>query len=252
MLYKRTATQLSSVMPTEKPIDPRILEIADKVISKRPKTVIDHIKKHGYISNEDLKDTYGYNHPPRAIRDVREQGIPLETFKVPDKTGRKIAAYRFGDPEQIVQHKLGGRLTFSKAFKQKLLERDGCRCSICSEKYDDRYLTIDHRVPYEVAGDSAADERVPAAFMLVCGTCQRKKSWSCEQCDNWKVTKALDVCQSCYWASPENYTHLAGKRIRRAEIVWSDDEVEIFDKLSQTAGDKGLSIQEVIKRLVQE
>ena len=239
-------------MPPLNPIDPKILEIANKVVSKRPKTVIDHIKQYGFITNEDLKDTYGYNHPPRAIRDVREHGVPLETFKVADKTGRKIAAYRFGDPAQIVQHKLGGRLTFSKAFKQELLVRDGCRCSICFEKYDDRYLTIDHRVPYEVAGDSASVERSLSAFMLVCGTCQRKKSWSCEQCANWISAKILELCQGCYWASPEKYTHLAGKRVRRAEIIWSEDEVDVFDTLLKAAEKSGLSIQEEIKRLVKK
>jgi hypothetical protein len=234
-------------MSTAKPIDPRILEIAQKVSSKRPKTVIDHILKHGYITNEDLKDTYGYNHPPRAIRDVREQGIPLETYKVDDKFGRKIAAYRFDDPSKIVQNKLGGRVTFSKPFKQLLLNRSGSRCSICSEKYEDRYLTIDHKTPYEVAGDSVADERAPSAFMLVCGTCQRKKSWSCENCTNWQGKKDLSTCTSCYWSSPEDYRHLALRNIRRAEVTWTDDEVSAFDKIAAAAKKNGHSIQEEIK-----
>jgi hypothetical protein len=64
------------------------------VTSKRPKTVIDHILKHGHITTDELKTLYGYDHPPRAARDVREAGIPLETFKVVSPTtGRKVAAY---------------------------------------------------------------------------------------------------------------------------------------------------------------
>lgn len=235
-------------MPPKNLIDPKILELAAQVFAKRPRTVIDHIIKHGSITNEDLKDTYGYNHPPRAIRDVREQGIPLETFKVQDKTGRTIAAYRFGDPSKVVQHKLGGRVTFSKPFKQALLERDGSKCAICSEKYEDRYLTIDHRIPYEVAGDGVADERTPSAFMLVCGTCQRKKSWSCEHCSNWIDTKSLEQCQQCYWASPEAYTHLAGKPIRRVEITWTEKEVAEYEKMMKDAKKNGTSVQEEIKR----
>ena len=39
-----------------------------------------YILKHGHITTEELEETYGYDHPPRAARDVREQGIPLETF----------------------------------------------------------------------------------------------------------------------------------------------------------------------------
>jgi hypothetical protein len=57
--------------------------------------VIDHILQYGFIATEDLENTYGYNHPPRAARDVREAGIPLETFKVKSKEGKSIAAYRF-------------------------------------------------------------------------------------------------------------------------------------------------------------
>lgn len=56
------------------------IELCHSITAKRPKTVIDHILEHGFITTEELKETYGYNHPPRAVRDVREHGIPLETF----------------------------------------------------------------------------------------------------------------------------------------------------------------------------
>lgn len=42
------------------------------VKAKRPRTVIEHILEHGYITTEELRTRYGYNHPPRAARDVRE------------------------------------------------------------------------------------------------------------------------------------------------------------------------------------
>lgn len=231
--------------------DPKIVEAARKITSKRPKTVVDHILKHGFITNEDLKDTYGYNHPPRAIRDVREEGIPLVLYKVEDKTGRKIGAYRFGDPSAISQNKLGGRTTFSKQFKQTLVASSGSRCSLCHERYEDRYLTIDHRVPYEVAGDSAADERQPQGFMLLCGACQRRKSWSCEHCHNWTNEKDESVCARCYWASPEDYSHLAGKPQRRVELVWSDSDVAAFERLVREAKKSQLSLQEWLKQRLQ-
>ena len=60
----------------------KFIEKCKAVSAKRPKTVIDHILKYGFITTEDLKEKYGYNHPPRAARDVREQGIPLNTFRV--------------------------------------------------------------------------------------------------------------------------------------------------------------------------
>jgi hypothetical protein len=54
------------------------LDLLKSVTAKRPKTVIDHILQYGFITTEDFKNKYGYNHPPRAVRDVKEYGIPIE------------------------------------------------------------------------------------------------------------------------------------------------------------------------------
>ena len=95
-----------------------------------PKTVIDHILAHGHITTEELKDTYGYDHPPRAARDVREHGIPLETFRVEASNGRKIGAYRFGDPSKVRLKRFDGRAALSKELKEQLMAKDGCKCFI--------------------------------------------------------------------------------------------------------------------------
>lgn len=88
------------------------VEKCKAITAKRPRTVIDHILTYGFITTEELKDKYGYNHPPRAARDVREQGIPLETFRVTGSDGRKIGAYRFGNPARARFSKLSGRTGF--------------------------------------------------------------------------------------------------------------------------------------------
>jgi hypothetical protein len=230
--------------------DAKLQALIDKVTGKRPLTVINHILAHGKITTEELKDTYGYNHPPRAIRDVVEWGIPLKKTRVTGTDGRSIAAYEFDDLNAIQNHKLGGRRAFSKKFKQTLIAKYGLKCALCGEAYEHQYLQIDHRVPYEVAGNDGhiGDESSPDLFMLVCGTCNRLKSWSCEHCQNWLVEKESAVCQTCYWASPENYKHMALREIRRAEIVWSDGETDVFDKIKSAATAEGLSVQEYIKR----
>ncbi len=43
------------------------LELLHSVTAKRPKTVIDHILQYGFITTEQLKDIYGYSHPPSMI-----------------------------------------------------------------------------------------------------------------------------------------------------------------------------------------
>jgi len=104
------------------------LDLCRSVTAKRARTVIDHILKHGQISTEELKNKYGYNHPPRAARDVKEHGIPLLRVTVVGSDGRKIAAYRFADPSNVKFRRLTGRTGLSKQVKQALIQKYGCRC----------------------------------------------------------------------------------------------------------------------------
>jgi hypothetical protein len=205
------------------------------VKKKRPRTVIEHILKHGHITTEELRTKYGYNHPPRAARDVREEGIPLETFRVRDSEGRMIGAYRFADPTRARFGTLEGRKVFSKTFKEEIVKSLGCKCTICLQPYEDRYLQVDHRIPYEVSGDTGSNDRQVADYMLLCGSCNRAKSWSCEHCVNWLDSKDPKVCQSCYWANPESYKHVALQEVRRLDVVWTGEEVSIYESLRRRA-----------------
>lgn len=65
-------------------LPPEFIKRLNSITAKRPATIIKHILKKGYITSEEIKNIYGYNHPPRAIRDVREQGIPIVTYRVKD------------------------------------------------------------------------------------------------------------------------------------------------------------------------
>lgn len=220
----------------------------DAVTAKRPRTVIEHILKHGFVTTEELRSLYGYHHPPRAARDVREQGIPLETFTVEDKKGRTIAAYRFADLSKARYGLLGGRRIFSREFKQSLVEANRSRCKVCSGEREQRYLQVDHCVPYEVAGDIAFDEKDLAAYMLLCGPCNRAKSWSCEHCQNWSEGKDPEVCQVCYWGNPDAYVHIALRQERRLDLVWSGKEVAVYEKLKAMAQTANEPMPEYVKR----
>lgn len=231
-------------------VDPKILELCEKVTAKRPRTVIDHILEHGQITTEELQSLYGYDHPPRAARDVREQGVPLDTIRVvSERTGRRIGAYVFGDPAKIKKGRIGGRKAFSKPFKDKLLAHYGSREAFTNEVLDGRYLQIDHRIPYEVVGDGAHDETNPDAYMLLDASSQRAKSWSCEACHNWQEAQDVSICSACMWAFPENYTHIAMKQVRRVDVQWQDDEVATFDALKARADAEGTTVAAILKGL---
>lgn len=210
-----------------------LLQLLKTIKGKRARIVVDHILEHGFITTEELEVQYGYKHPPRAVRDVREQGVPLETFNTKNAEGRTIAAYRFGDPSQIRQGKIGGRRVLSKDFRKRLVLEIGSKCSICLQDYEVRYLQVDHRIPYEVAGDTAIQNIVD--YMFLCGSCNRAKSWSCEHCSNWLELKNPELCKTCYWANPDSYQHIALRPIRRLDIVWTEGEVEDYKQLKLLA-----------------
>lgn len=217
------------------------------VTNKRPATVIRHILKHGYITTEDLKNIYGYNHPPRAIRDVREQGVPIETYRIKGEDGRSIAAYRFGNPEDIDKQisKSAGRTVLSKALKRALIEKYGSKCFIYSERLNESLLQVDHRIPYEIGGEQ--DEQNVDMYMLLSPSANRAKSWTCEHCLNWEKHDA-SFCMSCFWAYPEHYTHIAGYHQRRITLTFTGDEIEDYTKLIRLVGEE--RVEKTIKSLI--
>ncbi len=216
------------------------------VTDKRPRTVIMHILKHGFITTEELKTLYGYNHPPRAAADVRDQGIPLATTRIKDSAGRNIGAYRF-DTSAVVGGRVGGRKAFPKLFKDQLVARYGARSMMTNEPLEARYLQIDHRIPYAVAGESGEGVE---EYMLLDASAQRAKSWSCENCKNFLEIKDPSICRGCFWAFPENYSHIAMRQERRLDIVWSGSEVASFEALAEQAGKRRLSPQELVKQAI--
>jgi len=232
-------------------IDKKLLAATKKVTGKRARAVIDFIIKHGIITTEDL-EKMGYLHPPRAVRDVRENGIPIETTRVKGSNGKSIAAYKFGDPTKIEAFKLGGRSTFSKEFKSALLKIQGGKCAICNEIYDKKYLQIDHRVPYQFSGDTI--ELNTKEFMLLCAECNRKKDRATEiGCSKTCFkTNDIKVIKSCFWASPENYSHICMEPIRRMELAWTGKDVKDYDELAKLAKSKKVAPQDIIKQQLKD
>lgn len=222
----------------------------DAVRGKRARIVVEHILEHGHITTEELQRDYGYEHPPRAVRDVREQGIPIETFRVQSSEGRRIAAYRFGDPSGVRRDQLAGRRVLPKSLKDTLIGETGAHCAICLTEYEGRYLQTDHRVPFEVAGNDVSEEPDPVEFMLLCRSCNRAKSWSCEHCPNWSEERVRLICRTCYWADPDRHMHVALRQIRRLDVVWAEAEVEVFERLRERAESLETPLPEYVKSVL--
>jgi hypothetical protein len=166
--------------------------------------------------------------------------------------GRKIGAYRFGNPAKARFSKLTGRTAFAKALKAELVETHGVRCAIYLEEFEPQHLQIDHRIPFEVAGDNVAGMDDPKSFMLLCGSANRAKSWSCEHCANWQELKDAQICRRCYWAFPEDYDHVAMRQARRTDIMWEGDEVTVYERLRQRTIELQKDIPAFIKEIIEK
>lgn len=227
-------------------LPPEFIKRLNSITAKRPATIIKHILKKGYITSEEIKNIYGYNHPPRAIRDVREQGIPIVTYRVKDNNGRSIAAYKFGNPSLLENKisKVHGRTAFTKALKDALIEKYGAKCFIYQQTLDASLLQIDHRIPYEIGGETTQEID---AYMLLSPSANRAKSWSCEHCDNW-TRKDKNFCLGCFWCHPENYNHIAGNKERRIVITFTGDEIEDYNKLIKQVGE--VNAEQYIKDII--
>lgn len=226
------------------------LKLLDSVKNKRARFVIDTILDKGVCSTEDLKNS-GYEHAPRAARDVRELGIPLVTDKIKDSNGKSIAAYRFGDWEEAKKSqiaKTGGRTQLTANLKAALIERYGCKCHLYGEDYPERLLQPDHRIPYEIGGDPE-DMVDTGYFMLLCPSANRDKSWACEHCPNWEK-KDISFCRTCYYAFPENYSHVAGEEERKIDLVFKGDEINLYNKMLAEAESSNTRIEEYARRIL--
>lgn len=233
-------------------INPKIRAMVERHLAAEPNSraskALRAMLANGSVTTDDLS-ALGYNHPPRAIGDVRDAGIPVVTERDRTPDGRPMARYRLGRAEDIREDRHSGRSTLPKAFKADLLARYGSADCITGAKLDPRVLQIDHRVPYRVAGDAGLAERDASAYMLLDASSQRAKSWSCEHCRNFLELRDPEVCRTCFWAYPERYQHVAMQAIRRTDVVWKAEDVSVHDRLKEIADREGISMPELLLRL---
>ena len=107
-----------------------------------------------------------------------------------------------------------------------------------------RYLQVDHRIPYQVQGDSNSMDLLESDYMLITGECQRQKSWSCEQCPNFSIDMQIEKCQSCYWAYPEKYSHSECKDLFRLYVLYQGEEAKTLAE--KTKGNTSDEINQII------
>ena len=86
-------------------------------------------------------------------------------------------------------------------------------------------------------------------YMLLSPSANRAKSWTCEHCLNW-VKKDAGFCLRCFWAHPENYSHIAGHEQRQIIITFTGNETEDYNKLIALVGAE--KAEEKIKEMISD
>ena len=81
-------------------IDPKIREMVQRHIESEPNSrsskALRVMLEKGSVTTADLTDL-GYDHPPRAIGDVRDAGIPVVREMIRGANGKRMARYRLGN-----------------------------------------------------------------------------------------------------------------------------------------------------------
>lgn len=202
--------------------------------SKRARAALEILLTRGSVTTGDLKAA-GYDHPPRAVRDLKDSGFAIES-QIVKVEGVRMSRYTLLDS---VSEAFAQRLPIPNSFRKKLFEAHDFLCSVCGGTFPTRMLQVDHRVPFHIDGDPPSLET--KHFMPLCGSDNRAKSRSCETCVNWELRNP-ETCKTCYWHDPEDYLHIATLDERRLTILAQGDDVYTIDHLKDAAQQAGAPV----------
>jgi hypothetical protein len=85
---------------------------------------------------------------------------------------------------------------------------------------------------------------------MLCPSCNRTKSWTCERdCPNW-TERVPELCRTCLWGSPEDYEHIATRVRRQVTVVWQDEDVAAYERLAARAAARSQDVATYLHDLV--
>lgn len=175
--------------------------------------------RQGFVTKQDC---YQLGFDPVVTRDLTKHGVVFESHQ-----GRILLDL------QASNVALGGPAVFPTRERDSLIEQASFLCALCGRQYPRKRLALDHRVPHRVAGNSlVASQGAEAATQVLCYGCNNDKQHACRDCPNQQSTLNPETCESCFWAYPEAYCHVATTPERRAELaIHNPTLVAAFDKL---------------------
>ena len=58
------------------------------------------------------------------------------------------------------------------------------------------------------------------------------------------------MCRTCYYAYPEGYQHIAGVREKKLNLVFSSEDIDLFNEIAEEANLHNTSYQNAVKRMI--
>lgn len=59
------------------------------------------------------------------------------------------------------------------------------------------------------------------------------------------------MCKTCYYAYPEEYQHIAGEMEKKLNIVFSKEDMELYNQIVEQAKFHDISYQSAVKRMIE-
>ena len=239
---------MASIPPIDKEAYRKILPLVKKETARGAKLLAALIEK-GEMTTKELEES-GYGHPPRVRMDLQDIGIEIGThYDTPNpQSGNRMGTYYLISPTpgEITKK----RRPPPKSFKKKLVTKHKNLCAITQYVFPENELQMDHRIPFLVGGDP--DSYKLDDWMPLSGSAQMLKKKACDDCEN-SSAKDVKICGTCYWAFPESYTHVATiPQIVATMVFRGDDEVKLFEKISDIAKNNNRSDNEIIKSILNQ
>jgi 5-methylcytosine-specific restriction endonuclease McrA len=213
------------------------LSVLRDVRGKSPRFVLSLLLQQEYITSDMVRARYD----PVAIFDLTRLGIPLHSEMTRGHNGRNTKRYTL-DPLAF-QARVQQRRHLTREQRLTIFQSHGFRCVLCSPHvvYDYHTLQADHCIPFQLVENRLHEGDGLKAFQPLCPSCNTEKKYACEQdCPRFKNNDP-SMCPTCYWASPLDYSHIAGKSYRRLTLVASSpQQIEALAKLERAARKLGL------------
>lgn len=205
----------------------KLLEFVVSRVRPREKMVFQCVLRKGYVTKDDCKAA-GCDYV--VIRDLRKVGVPFV---------RHLNKYYLDWPSSSVgEYHLQ---SLPPALRDQVIRDYGNRCAICLQVFESKELFPDHKIPRKIAGDDLLVEEGPLAFQACCYSCNNRKQQACRKCPNQVELKNPDNCRRCYWASPEDYDHVAMVEEMRADLVArGESQIVRLSRLLKAARRMGL------------